>query len=380
MILRTQLWLGLLLMGLLLAPAVYGEDEDYGGDMGGSSHDEIFDTAQLEAEVESEMQQQRNSLEEDHTQPMEQEMSTMRPVESRMNTMAPYSQENTAGEAREEEPAQKRLAKEDSPAKPSPRDYYYEDNPEEETVASTTARVATTMIPEYVRQAKAERFPQRDQEHDASDYAMEEEEATKSVEEQLPADVSYQVEHLEPMPQAQVQQLPSKDKPNPFKYSSEDEYYDDQTEVKPHTTTTITPTTHGLLPLLRARFGSWATTLAPNPPAPSTTSTSTTTTSTTTTTTTSTTTPSPRKQAKHIHVSGGPKAELLPADQLRNYIKDVYIRMPLAVIVDPSSASLEQAKRLYIDALQDKNIDIKIVLVTLNGDGKSAQDFLSLFL
>lgn len=69
-------------------------------------------------------------------------------------------------------------------------------------------------------------------------------------------------------------------------------------------------------------------------------------------------------------MTGGLKPELLPADQLRNYIKDVYIRMPLAVIVDPSSASLEQAKRLYIDALQDKNIDIKIVLVTLNAAGK----------
>ncbi|XP_044316334.1 uncharacterized protein LOC108045163 [Drosophila rhopaloa] len=359
MILRTQLWLGVLLVALHLSPAVFCLDEDYGGggEMDGSSlggNDEIYDPAQLEAEVESEMQQHRNSLEEGQTESshtIELEMSTMRPMESRLNTMAPYSEEHTVGDLMDDTPTQKRVTKVDNP----PRDYYYEDAPEDEVVASTTARVVTTMIPEYVRQAKAERFPQRDQEHNASDYV--EEEATKPVDEQE--------EPHEPIPQAQVQQLPSQDKPHPFKYSSEDDYYDEPAEKKSSPTTTTTP-----LPILRARFGGfpWATTLAPNPPAANPT-TSTTTTSTTTTTTTSTTTPSPRKQPKHIQVTGGSKPELLPADQLRNYIKDVYIRMPLAVIVDPSSASLEQAKRLYIDALQDKNIDIKIVLVTLNGAG-----------
>ncbi|XP_017047786.2 uncharacterized protein LOC108092648 [Drosophila ficusphila] len=365
MILRTQLWLGVLLVTLLISTSVSGEDEDYGGEMGGEvgPNDDVFDPAQLEAEVESEMQQHRNSLEEDQTETahaMEPEMSTMRPLESRINTMAPYSEE-TSGAEMEDAPTQKRVTKVEKPS----RDYYYEDAPEDEVVASTTARVATTMIPEYVRQAKAERFPQRDPEQSASDYV--EEEATKSVDEQPPADQSYQVEHLDPIPQAQVQQLPSKDKPNQFKYSTEDEYYDEPAEVKSNPTTTTTTTA---LPILRARFGGfpWATTLSPTPQADSPTS-STTTTSTTTTTTTSTTTTSPRKQPKHIQVSGGLKPELLPADQLRNYIKDVYIRMPLAVIVDPSSASLEQAKRLYIDALQDKNIDIKIVLVTLNGAG-----------
>nr|XP_016936221.1 uncharacterized protein LOC108014575 [Drosophila suzukii]XP_016936230.1 uncharacterized protein LOC108014575 [Drosophila suzukii]XP_016936238.1 uncharacterized protein LOC108014575 [Drosophila suzukii] len=370
MILRTRLWLGVLLVALLLSPTVSAEDEDYGGEMVGSSlgGDDIYDPAQLDAEVEKEMEQHRNSLEEDQTespQTMEQEMSTMRPMEGRINTMAPYSEENTASEMMEDAPTQNRVSKVDKPAK----DYYYEDGPEDEVVASTTTRAATTMIPEYVRQAKAERFPQRDQEHSTPDYV--DEEATKSVDEQAPADQFYRVEHQEPIPQAQVQQLPSQDKPNPFKYSTEDEYYDEPAEVKsnPTTTTTTSTTTEAPLPILRARFGGfpWATTQAPNPQP--TTSTTTTSTTTTTTTTSTTTTPSPRKQPKHIQVSGVTKPELLPADQLRNYIKDVYIRMPLAVIVDPSSASLEQAKRLYIDALQDKNIDIKIVLVTLNGDG-----------
>ncbi|XP_039478988.1 uncharacterized protein LOC120443762 [Drosophila santomea] len=368
MILRTQLWLGVLLAALLLSPIVSGEDEDYGGEMIGSSlggNDEIYDPAQLEAEVEKEMEQHRNSLEGDQTessQVMEMEMSTMRPMESKMNTMAPYSGENSSVEMMDDASTQKRVPKVDKPA----RDYYYEDAPEDEMVASTTAKVATTMIPEYVRQAKAERFPQRDQEHTASDYI--DEEATKSADEQPPADQFYRVEQHEPIPQAQVQQLPSRDKPKPFEYSSEDDYYDEHAEVK---TTTTTTTTQAPLPILRARFGSfpWATTQAPSPPATSSTTSTTTTSTTTTTTTSTTTTPSPRKQPKHIQVTGGLKPELLPADQLRNYIKDVYIRMPLAVIVDPSSASLEQAKRLYIDALQDKNIDIKIVLVTLNAAG-----------
>ncbi|KAI8042839.1 uncharacterized protein LOC128263158 isoform X1 [Drosophila gunungcola] len=358
MILRTQLWLGVLLVALHLSPTVSGLDEDYGGEMVGSAlggNDEIYDPAQLDAEVESEMQQHRNSLDEDQTESshtIELEMSTMRPMEGRMNTMAPYSEENTDAELMEDAPTQERVTKVDKPS----RDYYYEDAAEDAMVASTTARVVTTMIPEYVRQAKAERYPQRDQEHNSSD----EEEATKSVDEE-------QVEQHEPIPQAQIQQLPSQDKPNSFKYSAEEDYYDEPAEVKSPPTTTTTP-----LPILRARFGGfpWATTqAAPKPPAASPTTSTTSTTTTTTTTTTSTTTPSPRKQPKQIQVSGGSKPELLPADQLRNYIKDVYIRMPLAVIVDPSSASLEQAKRLYIDALQDKNIDIKIVLVTLNGAG-----------
>nr|XP_043069777.1 uncharacterized protein LOC108127284 isoform X1 [Drosophila bipectinata]XP_043069778.1 uncharacterized protein LOC108127284 isoform X1 [Drosophila bipectinata]XP_043069779.1 uncharacterized protein LOC108127284 isoform X1 [Drosophila bipectinata] len=364
MILRTQRWMGVLLVGLALFQGhVFAQDEDYGGDMGSASagsSDDIYDPTQLEIEVETEMQQHRNSLDEDHTESgfnMEQDMmSTLRPLESRLNTMAPYSEENTAAEVMEDAPSQKRVSKVDSAGGQS-KDYYY-DTSEDELMASTTARMATTLIPEYVRQAKAERFPQREhQEHDISEYV--EEEATKSTEEEHPIDVTYQVEQHQPMPQAQVQQLPSPSKPQSFKYSTEDEYYDDQAEVKPHPTAATSPEP---LPVLRARFGGFpwpSSTQAPGPvTSPSTTSTSSTTIPTTT---------SPRKQAKHIHVPVKP--ELLPADQLRNYIKDVYIRMPLAVIVDPSSASLEQAKRLYIDALQDKNIDIKIVLVTLNAAG-----------
>lgn len=367
MILRTQLWLGI----VLLVGMAHCQDEDYGGDMGSASagnSDDIYDPTQLEIEVETEMQQHRNSLDEEHTEgsyAMEQDMmSTMRPLESRLNTMAPYSEENTAAKMMEDAPTQKRVSKVDAAAGQS-RDYYY-DTSEDEMMASTTARVATTLIPEYVRQAKAERFPQREhQEHDISEYV--EEEATKSTEEEHPPiDVTYQVEQQQPVPQAQVQvqQLPSSSKPQSFKYSTEDEYYDDPAEVKPHPTAA---TSEEPLPVLRARFGGFpwpSTTQAPGPvTAPATTS------SASPVSTTIPTTTSPRKQAKHIHVPGGVKAELLPADQLRNYIKDVYIRMPLAVIVDPSSASLEQAKRLYIDALQDKNIDIKIVLVTLNGAG-----------
>jgi len=55
MILRTRLWLGVLLVALLLSPTVSAEDEDYGGEMVGSSlggSDDIYDPAQLDAEVE----------------------------------------------------------------------------------------------------------------------------------------------------------------------------------------------------------------------------------------------------------------------------------------------------------------------------------------
>lgn len=62
---------------------------------------------------------------------------------------------------------------------------------------------------------------------------------------------------------------------------------------------------------------------------------------------------------------------LLPRDQLRNYIEDAYIRIPLAVIVDPTASNqlLERTKPLWNDALQT-NINIQIVLLTLNALGK----------
>lgn len=65
------------------------------------------------------------------------------------------------------------------------------------------------------------------------------------------------------------------------------------------------------------------------------------------------------------------RRRLLPHEQLRNYIEDAYIRMPLAVIVDPSSSSLEKSKSLWNDAL-NMNTNIQIVLITLNGSGVPA--------
>lgn len=73
------------------------------------------------------------------------------------------------------------------------------------------------------------------------------------------------------------------------------------------------------------------------------------------------------KQGKQINISRGRK--LLPHEQLRNYIEDAYIRMPLAVIVDPSADALEKTKALWREALRT-NINIKIVLVSLNASGK----------
>lgn len=71
------------------------------------------------------------------------------------------------------------------------------------------------------------------------------------------------------------------------------------------------------------------------------------------------------KQGKKIHIK-----KLLPHEQLRNYIEDAYIRMPLAVIVDPSPAALDKTKNLWGDTLRS-NIAIKIVLVSLNSSGES---------
>lgn len=70
------------------------------------------------------------------------------------------------------------------------------------------------------------------------------------------------------------------------------------------------------------------------------------------------------------------RRRLLPHEQLRNYIEDAYIRMPLAVIVDPSAESLEKTKALWNDAMRT-NLNIKIVLVTLNESGKCSSFFFS---
>lgn len=80
---------------------------------------------------------------------------------------------------------------------------------------------------------------------------------------------------------------------------------------------------------------------------------------------TSSSTTTRSKQGKKIHIK-----KLLPHEQLRNYIEDAYIRMPLAVIVDPSPAALDKTKNLWGDTLRS-NIAIKIVLVSLNSSGES---------
>ncbi|XP_017492766.1 PREDICTED: uncharacterized protein LOC108380877, partial [Rhagoletis zephyria] len=91
------------------------------------------------------------------------------------------------------------------------------------------------------------------------------------------------------------------------------------------------------------------------------------TTPTTTTTTMTITSIRPLgKQGKQINIPRGRK--LLPHEQLRNYIEDAYIRMPLAVIVDPSADALDKTKALWRDALRT-NLNIKIVLVSLNASG-----------
>ncbi|ALC40158.1 CG43394 [Drosophila busckii] len=361
---------------LLMLVSVSGKDEDYGGGSSAdveqgssSSNDEIYEPTQLESVVETE--HERNSLEgeqsalptqTDNALSMEQELTTtMRPANaSEAPTVAVVTErdENTAAEVMEEQHEAKQM-----PAKSS-QEYYYDEMQEEEHKQQPQLTTSTTSIPEYVRQPKAERLPA-----DYNEDGILIEQQTQSKPQEL--ELHYQDEPTPP--QAHKQQLPHAQQARPFKQNSEEYYYDEQSDsLEQHVTSTSTEA----YPVLQARFGgfigNWPTltpnTLATNAP-PTTTSsttTSTTTTPTPTTTTTASSTTAPRKQSKHIHLA---KPELLPADQLRNYIKDVYIRMPLAVIVDPSAASLDQAKRLFNDALQDKNINIKIVLVTLNASG-----------
>ncbi|EDW75573.1 uncharacterized protein Dwil_GK23929 [Drosophila willistoni] len=384
MILRSQICLGILLMGLLLSRKVGATlmDEDYGGGGGGDggggggsyqmegSSDDIYQPTQMESDIEAEHKQHINDLGEDDVSPS---VTTEKPQPSGFQTASPdIDEENSAKEVMDDAPTRKKEIKTEIPKSSSE---YYDEEPHELEQSSTTSRPPTTLIPEYVRKAKAERFPHKPQnETNNSDLEYVEDEGegvTQRVEQ--PMETIYEDE-IEPQ-QANDQQLPSRQEPQIFKASSDEFYYDDirEDQDKKHKRIHFTApvTTEGPLPILRARFGGfpWPTTLAPSTSTSTTPTTTSTSTSTTTTTTTTTTTPiPPRKQPKHIHV-GGSKNELLPADQLRNYIKDVYIRMPLAVIVDPSAASLEQAKRLYIDALQEKNINIKIVLVTLNAAG-----------
>ncbi|KAL7741046.1 hypothetical protein ACLKA6_013479 [Drosophila palustris] len=393
MILRTSLWLLGLLLLTLLQIQVEAKDEDYGenGDNASGGYeggDDIYGPAQQEADLEADMQQQRNSVEGDDTfnqsnqtdnalpSMEQQDTTTIRVPEAPLPT-APTAfteqDENTAAEVMEDAPTQKQEKKMEKPAKHS-QEYYYDEMHDEEQAEvfqgdqhHQEELPTTTTVPEYVRKAKAERFPKvQSSDYTEEDVMVEQQTQPAEHEEEI-------IYHDEPaQPQAHVQQLPTHNNAKPFKANSDEYYYDDQVDnVEHHTekTTTTTTTTETPYPVLQSRFGGFGNwpTLTPNLLATSAPATTTSTTTTTTTsTTTTTTTPAPRKQSKHIHSI---KPELLPADQLRNYIKDVYIRMPLAVIVDPSAASLDQAKRLYIDALQDKNINVKIVLVTLNESG-----------
>ncbi|XP_023291316.2 uncharacterized protein LOC111674869 [Lucilia cuprina] len=59
------------------------------------------------------------------------------------------------------------------------------------------------------------------------------------------------------------------------------------------------------------------------------------------------------------------RRRLLPYEQLRNYVEDAYIRMPLAVIVDTSVEALAKTKALWNDAMRS-DFNVKIVMVTLN--------------
>lgn len=349
----------------LLQLQVDAKDEDYSGDGGDSSmgaaanEGDIYEPDQLETEVEAEADRNhhQNSLEGD-TEAVDAVPTTIRmpsviSTDAPLPTAAAAGDENTAAEEMEDAPTQKQETRVERPANNS-QEYYYDEMHEEETeqqhhqqpqVEPQVPTAATTTVPEYVRKAKAERLPPT--EAAPSDYV---EDDTRTPQPHHEEEIIY---HDEP---AERQLLPEPGLAKPFKHSSVEYYYDDEG-----------------FEIAERRGPPTAAPAIVNSPTTTTTTTTTSTTTTTTstptpTTTINTTTPTAATaRGKDIELA---KPELLPADQLRNYIKDVYIRMPLAVIVDPSAASLAQAKRLYIDALQDKNINIKIVLITLNLSGK----------
>lgn len=367
MIVRTSLWLIGLLVLALLQLQVDAKDEDYSGDGGDNSggaaanEGDIYEPDQLETEVEAEADRNhhQNSLEGD-AEAVDAVSTTIRmpPV---ISTDAPLpsaagasGDSNTAAEEMEDAPTQKQETRVERPANNS-QEYYYDEmheveaeqqhhqQPQAEPQAPTAA---TTTVPEYVRKAKAERLPPT--ESAPSDYVEDDARTPQPHNEE---EIIY---HDEP---AERQLLPEPAEAKPFKHSSVEYYYDDEgfesfeRRGPPTTTKRITTVTVTSAPAIVNSPTTTTTTSTPTP-----------------TTTINTTTPTAATaRGKDVDLA---KPELLPADQLRNYIKDVYIRMPLAVIVDPSAASLAQAKRLYIDALQDKNINIKIVLITLNLSGK----------
>ncbi|XP_037936416.1 uncharacterized protein LOC119670287 [Teleopsis dalmanni] len=214
--------------------------------------------------------------------------------------------------------------------------------------------------------------------------------------------------HQQPLPLPQQQLLPNEYRNQHFHpNSSEEEYYEDSHEsneqqIQRDSKTTFAPInfqTSTVLPMIyqpnvaivrptttgtselstTSTSTSTSISVSTTTSKPITTSTTTTTataspsvgTLPTTITATATTTTTLRpvgKQGKQINIS---RRKLLPHEQLRNYIEDAYIRMPLAVIVDPSPESLEKTKTLWQDALR-MNLNIKIVLVSLNASGSPA--------
>lgn len=256
----------------------------------------------------------------------------------------------------------------------------------------------TTMVPEYVRRQKSydQHQYQQHQHSSTEDYdstpvsssasAEEEDEETEThAENHTAPDSSNYMDMMGPIELTQRNEsVPLAMKSNVLysdenelhdiqhqqlensNSSVEEEYYEDAPEsieqLYPSsllgTTTINAPPSHPLK------------TTTSSPPMPLTTPQSTTPTigmaaTATQTATTMTTTSRATKQGKQIHIA---RRKLLPHEQLRNYIEDAYIRMPLAVIVDPSPESLEKTKVLWREALRS-NFAIKIVLVALNASG-----------
>ncbi|XP_055842242.1 uncharacterized protein LOC129909225 [Episyrphus balteatus] len=237
----------------------------------------------------------------------------------------------------------------------------------------------TTMVPEYVRRQQKS----YEQHSSTEDYDSTPVSSSTSAEDQTAPDSNYMdmmgpielTQRNESVPLAmksnvlysdendlhdiQNQQLENSNS------SVEEEYYEDAPEsieelypssLLGTTTINVPPPPPPLIT---------TTSAPPLPPMPSSSLTTTQSTTPPVGTDATTTTTNRAKQGKQIHMA---RRKLLPHEQLRNYIEDAYIRMPLAVIVDPSPESLEKTKALWREALRS-NFAIKIVLVALNASG-----------
>ncbi|XP_030239625.1 ras-related protein Rab-44 isoform X4 [Drosophila navojoa] len=296
MILRTSriCLLGLWLLTLLTLLQAQGED--YGGDVGDGDvggSDDIYEPAQQEAELETETQQRRNSIEvEDSALPaqtvnelqsMEQPSTTDKVPAAVTEMSAPTAasatteyDENTAAEVMEDAPTQKQETKVEKPARHS-QEYYYEEMQDEEQHAEQqpkkqhrepqeeAATATTTIVPEYVRKAKAERFPHTEPDYAEDDMMVEQQTQPVNPSKDQEEGVIYRDEPAQP--QAHMQQLPVSHKPKPFNPSSVEYYYDELDSTEHRITTTIqstptrtstTKTTEAPLPVLAARFGGFA--------------------------------------------------------------------------------------------------------------------------